>query len=51
MWQKHCNDLVFGGFGQIIFGGQDNSEKGPSLFDQAAGIFSSLNRFMRVISR
>lgn len=36
---------------EIIFGGQDNSEKGPSLFDQAAGIFSSLNRFMRVISR
>ncbi|KAK6139445.1 hypothetical protein DH2020_026799 [Rehmannia glutinosa] len=36
---------------EIIFGGQDNSEKGPSLFDQAAGIFSSFNRFMKVISR
>ncbi|KAI3445293.1 hypothetical protein Pfo_001958 [Paulownia fortunei] len=36
---------------EIIFGGQDKSEKGPSLFDQAAGIFSSLNRFMKVISR
>ncbi|KAL3843962.1 hypothetical protein ACJIZ3_001365 [Penstemon smallii] len=37
---------------EIIFGGlQDNTEKGRSLFDQAAGIFSSFNRFMKVISR
>ncbi|PIN09036.1 adenylate kinase [Handroanthus impetiginosus] len=36
---------------EIIFGGQEKSEKKTSLFDQAAGIFSSLNRFMRVISR
>ncbi|KAL1561903.1 hypothetical protein AAHA92_04545 [Salvia divinorum] len=37
---------------EIIFGGQDKSENnGPSLFDQAAGIFSSFNRFMKVISR
>ncbi|KAL2254126.1 uncharacterized protein LOC105168903 [Sesamum indicum] len=36
---------------EIIFGGQDKSEKGTSLFDQAVGIFSSINRFMKVISR
>ncbi|XP_051125238.1 uncharacterized protein LOC127247450 [Andrographis paniculata] len=38
---------------EIIFGDQDkmSPEKGPSLFDQAAGIFSSINRFMKVISR
>ncbi|KAH6820138.1 DUF1995 domain protein [Perilla frutescens var. hirtella] len=37
---------------EIIFGEQDKSEKGgTSLFDQAAGIFSSFNRFMKVISR
>ncbi|KAL0364797.1 UNVERIFIED_CONTAM: hypothetical protein Sangu_0577300 [Sesamum angustifolium] len=34
---------------EIIFGGQDKSEKGTSLFDQAAGIFSSINRFMKMI--
>ena len=37
---------------QIIFGNtEEKSEKGPSLFNQAAGIFSSLNRFMRAISK
>ncbi|EYU20986.1 hypothetical protein ABFS82_02G097100 [Erythranthe guttata] len=36
---------------EMIFGGQDDPEKGTSLFDQAAGIFSSFNRFMKVISR
>lgn len=37
---------------EIIYGGvEENSEKGPSLFDRAAGIFSSINRFMKVISR
>ncbi|CAI9769003.1 unnamed protein product [Fraxinus pennsylvanica] len=37
---------------EIIFGGIGNQEeKGTSLFDQAAGIFSSLNRFMKVISK
>ncbi|XP_042062334.1 uncharacterized protein LOC121806383 [Salvia splendens] len=36
---------------EIIFGGQDKSENGASLFDQAAGIFSSFSRFMKVISR
>ncbi|KAL3538095.1 hypothetical protein ACH5RR_001461 [Cinchona calisaya] len=37
---------------EIIFGGvEKKQEKGTSLFDQAAGIFSSLNRFMKVISR
>ncbi|RVW53485.1 hypothetical protein CK203_083753 [Vitis vinifera] len=36
----------------IIFGDvQDKSEKGPSFFGQAASIFSSLNRFMKVISK
>nr|XP_016464974.1 PREDICTED: uncharacterized protein LOC107787873 [Nicotiana tabacum] len=37
---------------EIIFGGVDEKEEnGPSLLDQAAGIFSSINRFMKVISR
>ncbi|CBI36771.3 hypothetical protein VitviT2T_021030 [Vitis vinifera] len=37
---------------EIIFGDvQDKSEKGPSFFGQAASIFSSLNRFMKVISK
>lgn len=37
---------------EIIFGEQDKSEKGgTSLLDQASGIFSSLNRFFKVISR
>nr|GMD43723.1 adenylate kinase [Ipomoea batatas] len=37
---------------EIIFGEVDEKqEKGTSLFDQAAGIFSSINRFMKVISR
>ncbi|XP_060219138.1 uncharacterized protein LOC132645901 [Lycium barbarum] len=37
---------------EIIYGGVDEKgEKGPSLLDQAAGIFSSINRFMKVISR
>lgn len=37
---------------QVIFnGGGDESEQGPSLFSQAVGIFKSLNRFMKVISK
>ncbi|KVI11120.1 protein of unknown function DUF1995 [Cynara cardunculus var. scolymus] len=37
---------------EIIFGGGgDDSEQGPSLFSQAVGIFKSLNRFMKVISK
>ncbi|PHT41342.1 hypothetical protein CQW23_20196 [Capsicum baccatum] len=37
---------------EIIYGGVDEKEeKGPSLLSQAAGIFSSINRFMKVISR
>ncbi|XP_004230190.1 uncharacterized protein [Solanum lycopersicum] len=37
---------------EIIYGGVDEKEdKGPSLLNQAAGIFSSINRFMKVISR
>ncbi|THG01587.1 hypothetical protein TEA_029767 [Camellia sinensis var. sinensis] len=37
---------------EIIYGDIDEmSEKGPSIFDRAAGIFSSINRFMKVISR
>ncbi|KAK6911544.1 protein of unknown function DUF1995 [Dillenia turbinata] len=37
---------------EIIFGSvEEKSEKGPSLFSSAAGIFSSLGRFMKVISR
>lgn len=39
---------------EIIFGeGKDDSEQGqgPSMFSQAVGIFKSLNRFMKVISK
>lgn len=36
---------------EIIFGNVEKQEKGTSLLDQAAGIFSSLNRFMKVISK
>lgn len=37
---------------EIIFGGEDKPEKGTStFFYQAAGIFSSINRFLKVISR
>ncbi|KAM6562228.1 hypothetical protein CsatB_022226 [Cannabis sativa] len=37
---------------ELIFGDvQENSEQAQSLFDRAAGIFSSINRFMRVISK
>lgn len=37
---------------EIIFGNvAEESEKGPSLLGRAVGIFSSLNRFMKVISR
>ncbi|KAH7543071.1 hypothetical protein FEM48_Zijuj02G0144400 [Ziziphus jujuba var. spinosa] len=37
---------------EIIFGDVgEKSEQSPSLFDKAAGIFSSLNRFMKVISK
>ncbi|KAI3893845.1 hypothetical protein MKX03_021494 [Papaver bracteatum] len=37
---------------EIIFGEvEEKSEKGPSLFGQAASIFSSMSRFMRVISK
>lgn len=37
---------------EYIFGDvQEKAEEGPSLFARAAGIFSSLNRFMRVISK
>lgn len=38
---------------EIIYGDVDDksSESGPSFFSQAAGIFSQLNRFMKVISR
>ncbi|KAL6964784.1 hypothetical protein U1Q18_035840 [Sarracenia purpurea var. burkii] len=37
---------------EIIFGDvNDKLEKGPSFFDRAAGVFSSINRFMKVISR
>ncbi|KAK4378968.1 hypothetical protein RND71_000830 [Anisodus tanguticus] len=33
---------------EIIYGGVgEKGEKGPSLLDQAAGIFSSINRFMK----
>ncbi|KAL3655858.1 hypothetical protein CASFOL_000254 [Castilleja foliolosa] len=35
---------------EIIFGEQDSPEK-KSLLDQAIGVFSSFNRFMKVISR
>lgn len=37
---------------EIIFGGVNNKEENaPSLFSQAAGIFNSLNRFMKAISK
>ncbi|GAA0145038.1 hypothetical protein LIER_05325 [Lithospermum erythrorhizon] len=36
---------------EIIFGAEEKGDKETSLIDQAASIFSSLNRFMRVISR
>ncbi|KAF7112460.1 hypothetical protein RHSIM_RhsimUnG0225800 [Rhododendron simsii] len=37
---------------EIIYGKvEENSENGPSFFDRAAGIFSSVNRFMKAISR
>lgn len=37
---------------EIIFGDvEEKSDNGPSLFSRAAGIFSSLNRFMRVITK
>ncbi|KAI3810553.1 hypothetical protein L1987_20172 [Smallanthus sonchifolius] len=37
---------------EVIFGGGgDESEQGPSLFSQPAGIFKSLYRFMKVISK
>ncbi|PRQ42175.1 hypothetical protein RchiOBHm_Chr3g0454751 [Rosa chinensis] len=37
---------------EMIFGNmQEDSEQGPSLFDKAAGMFSSMNRFMRIISK
>ncbi|XP_039029226.1 uncharacterized protein LOC120163325 [Hibiscus syriacus] len=37
---------------EIIFGNAgEKSEQGPSLFSQAAGIFSSLNRFVKAISK
>ncbi|XP_050223514.1 uncharacterized protein LOC126673417 [Mercurialis annua] len=37
---------------EIIFGSaEEDSEQGPSLFNQAATIFSSLNRFMKAISK
>ncbi|PPD86098.1 hypothetical protein GOBAR_DD16968 [Gossypium barbadense] len=36
----------------IIFGNaEEKSEQGPSFFSQAAGIFSSLNRFVKAISK
>ncbi|KAA3472672.1 Ras-related protein Rab-41 [Gossypium australe] len=36
---------------EIIFGNAEKSEQGPSFFSQAAGIFSSLNRFVKAISK
>ncbi|XP_010546698.1 PREDICTED: uncharacterized protein LOC104818698 [Tarenaya hassleriana] len=36
---------------EIIFGNVEEESDGPSLFSQAAGIFSSLNRFMKAISK
>ncbi|XP_062144273.1 uncharacterized protein LOC133851734 [Alnus glutinosa] len=37
---------------EIIFGNvEEKSEQGPSLFTKAASIFSSLNRFMKIISK
>ncbi|PWA33954.1 hypothetical protein CTI12_AA623740 [Artemisia annua] len=37
-------DIIFGG-------GGDDSEEGPSMLNQAVGIFNSLNRFMKFISK
>ncbi|EXB50593.1 hypothetical protein L484_001174 [Morus notabilis] len=36
---------------ELIFGNVEENSEGPSFFDKAAGIFSSLNRFMRAISK
>ncbi|XP_018843565.2 uncharacterized protein LOC109008070 [Juglans regia] len=37
---------------EIIFGNvAEGSEQGPSLFNRAASVFSSLNRFMKAISK
>lgn len=36
---------------EIIFGNVEENSEGPSFFDKAARIFSSLNRFMRAISK
>ncbi|XP_047318578.1 uncharacterized protein LOC124921915 [Impatiens glandulifera] len=37
---------------EIIFGNvEEQQEKGPSFFNRVAGVFSSMNRFMKVISR
>ncbi|KAK9919824.1 hypothetical protein M0R45_028399 [Rubus argutus] len=37
---------------EMIFGNKpEDTEQGPSLFDKAAGMFSSMNRFMRIISK
>ncbi|XP_042490750.1 uncharacterized protein LOC122070615 isoform X2 [Macadamia integrifolia] len=36
---------------EIIFGDVDESEKGPSMLVRAMNLFSSLNRFMKVISK
>ncbi|KAF5782059.1 hypothetical protein HanRHA438_Chr11g0503741 [Helianthus annuus] len=37
---------------ELIFGeGENESEQGPSLFSQAVGVFKSLNKFMKVISK
>ncbi|KAI6684881.1 hypothetical protein NL676_030794 [Syzygium grande] len=36
---------------EIIYGDVEESEKGPSFFNAAAGIFSSLNRFVKAISK
>ncbi|KAK4595901.1 hypothetical protein RGQ29_014118 [Quercus rubra] len=37
---------------EIIYGDvEEKSGQGPSLFDNAVGIFSSLNRFMKAISK
>lgn len=51
-----CKNNKVNGFNlmflQMIFGNkQEDSEQGPSLFDKAAGMFSSMNRFMRIISK
>ena len=37
---------------QIIYGDvEEKLGQGPSLFDNAVGIFTSLNRFMKAISK